>query len=123
MKGNMMTNTVGGATKCRVMCPDCQRQKMLFETEKKALNFLKFNADNLRYTTDHMRAYYCEACGGWHITSKEYSTKFEGRTDKLIEAYKKDKNNITSLDVSIFVDKTVEEIGKQNPYNNRLTFV
>ena len=29
--------------KFRVMCPDIGRQKMLFDTEEKAKNFIKFN--------------------------------------------------------------------------------
>ena len=33
--------------KNRVMCPDCGKSKMLFETEKKAENFIKWNGDKL----------------------------------------------------------------------------
>ena len=33
--------------KNRVFCYDCGRPKLLFETEKKALNFIKFNADEI----------------------------------------------------------------------------
>ena len=32
-------------SKNKVFCYDCGRNKMLFETEKKANTFLKFNAD------------------------------------------------------------------------------
>ena len=30
-------------TKCKVFCLDCGRSKMLFDTEKKAQTFIKFN--------------------------------------------------------------------------------
>ena len=42
---------------------------MLFEEEKKALNFLKFNSGDYDDKAP-VRAYYCNACMGWHITSK-----------------------------------------------------
>lgn len=45
---------------------------MLFQTEKKAMNFIKFNAEEFR-DINHIpvRAYYCQGCGGWHLTHKE----------------------------------------------------
>ncbi len=78
-------------TKCRVMCPDCGRQKMLFETEKEAATFLKFNGEEVNPDgTRKMRVYYCPACCGYHISSHEY--KGSGRaTDRLIERYHRDK--------------------------------
>lgn len=77
--------------KKRVMCPECWREKMLFETQEKALNFIRFNGDDIDTKGKKLRPYYCEACGGYHITSKTYSKKFEGRTEKLISAYERDK--------------------------------
>lgn len=39
---------------------------MVFETEKKAQNFMKFNNQNFDNTEIvPVRAYYCAACGGW----------------------------------------------------------
>ena len=73
-----------------VMCPDCGKPKMLFDTEKKAQNFLKFNGDAVNPRGDRtMRVYYCPACCGYHISSHEY-TGSNDKTDRLIEAYKKD---------------------------------
>ena len=72
----------------RIFCPDCRRQKILFETEKKALNFIKFNADDME-NGDKLRAYFCPACCGWHVSHKEHREEFDNRTDKLIEAYKR----------------------------------
>ena len=34
-------------TKNKVFCKDCGRTKMLFETEKKAENFIKFNKEEI----------------------------------------------------------------------------
>lgn len=46
---------------------------MLFESEKNALNFIKFNADEIREENGKApeRAYYCDVCIGWHVTSME----------------------------------------------------
>lgn len=75
--------------KNRVFCPDCNRHKMLFETEKEANTFLKFNMDEINPDgTRNMRVYYCPACCGYHITSHEYNGV--NRTEKLIEAYHKE---------------------------------
>lgn len=44
---------------------------MLFPTEKRADNFIRFNADEIMEETGKapVRSYYCELCGGWHVTS------------------------------------------------------
>lgn len=60
-------------TKNKVFCPRCKRQKMVFETAEKAHNFIKFNSNEMLEENGvaPVRAYYCEACGGWHVTSAE----------------------------------------------------
>ena len=74
--------------KNRVMCPDCGHPKMLFETEKKAENFLKFNMSAVNPDgTRTMRVYYCPACCGYHISSHEYHGD-NLNTDRLIKRYK-----------------------------------
>jgi len=88
-------------TKNRVMCPDCFRQKMLFETQKEADNFIKWNGDDIDTHGGELRSYYCKACGGWHITSKPFKYAYTNNTDKLIKAYERDK-------------KTEEELKKGN---------
>lgn len=72
--------------KNRIMCPDCGRQKMLFESETKANNFIKWNKDEIPYG-DKLRAYFCSACCGWHISHQKFHKDMEGHTNKLIEAY------------------------------------
>lgn len=80
--------------KCRVMCPDIGRQKMLFETEVKAKNFIKFNGEELTDDISKLRVYWCDACGGYHISSHELKKSDDGRrTKNLIKAYKKTERN------------------------------
>ncbi len=72
----------------RIMCPDCMRQKMLFETERKANNFIKWNADKIKHG-EHLRAYYCPACCGWHISHQQHRDEYDNKTENLIDAYNK----------------------------------
>ena len=67
-------------TRNRFFCPICYRPKMLFETKKKAENFIRFNAQEIIETTGyaHVRAYYCSGCGGWHVTSQAKQYKRAG---------------------------------------------
>lgn len=60
-------------TKNRRFCPDCGRVKMVFETEGSALKFIQFNGDEIMASNGHAptRAYYCDLCCGWHITSHQ----------------------------------------------------
>ncbi len=57
--------------KNRYYCNGCSRVKMLFKTEEKALNFIKYNSEEIFNETGvaPIRAYYCQYCGGWHVTS------------------------------------------------------
>ena len=80
--------------KNRVYCRECGKLKILFETEQKALNFLKYNAKDIinkkGYTPK--RVYYCECCGGYHVTHcirnyKPYTTQ------EIIDAYKTEQEN------------------------------
>ena len=116
--------------KNRVMCPDCGRQKMLFETKEKAMNFIKFNGDEIS-NGKKIRWYYCPACCGYHITSKPYSKKYEGRTDKLIDAYKKQKKAMDELERSQLkhkretniVNKAYKKYMMDNKYDNVNDFI
>lgn len=60
-------------TKNHRFCVDCMRPKMLFTSEKKALRCIEMNGDEIfdQSGSRPIRAYYCMACGGWHITSKK----------------------------------------------------
>ena len=83
--------------KNRIICPDCGKPKMVFESESKAKNFIKFNSDDIKFGSD-MRPYYCPACCGWHISHKQYRKSYEGRTDKLIELYRNEKKHTYPID-------------------------
>lgn len=78
-------------TRNRVMCPDCGRVKMLFVSEKKAQGFILWNGRELPFGGDRLRPYFCPACGGWHVSHLEYKADYEGRTDRLIDEFKKRK--------------------------------
>ena len=84
--------------KNRVMCPECNRHKMLFDTESKANNFIKFNGNDFEHQNE-LRVYFCPSCGGYHISSKEYKSSYSNSTDRLINAYKQDINNISIIDI------------------------
>ena len=79
--------------KNRIYCRECGRSKLVFETEKKSLNFIKFNADEILEETGRAptRAYYCQCCGGYHVTSQEAYNKPYTRTERIIEVYQKER--------------------------------
>lgn len=58
--------------KNRMFCLECKRAKMLFESKSKAINFIKFNSDEIKNKNGiaPTRVYYCNSCGGWHVTSR-----------------------------------------------------
>ena len=58
--------------KNRMFCLECKRAKMLFESKSKALNFIKFNSEEIKNENGiaPTRVYYCKSCGGWHVTSR-----------------------------------------------------
>ena len=98
--------------KNRIMCPDCGRAKMLFESEAKAKNFIKFNGDDIHHDGE-LRVYFCPACGGYHISSKEYKKNYDSNTDKLIAAYKQIKN-VPTVQELILINKCYEIIETLN---------
>lgn len=111
--------------KNRVMCPDCGKSKMLFETEKKAENFIKWNGDSLDETHNVLRAYYCPACCGWHISHKHYRESYDTHTDNMIQAYRERKKSLTRIDRivrdkefaarALLIDRQAQEIFNELP--------
>lgn len=59
-------------TRNRFFCREARRVKMLFPTECSAKNFMKFNSELIKEETGYspIRSYYCQLCGGWHVTHK-----------------------------------------------------
>lgn len=101
--------------KNRVICPDCGRPKMLFESEKKAELFIKFNGEEICNDVSKLRVYYCPACCGYHISSSLQKKKYTN-TEKLIEAYHKQietKNPIYDEPTDEKLIKYIQEISKK----------
>lgn len=92
--------------KNRIFCYEANRQKIVFETEKKALMFIKYNGSDIEQERGYkpIRAYYCQCCDGWHVTSHE-DRKVKGRsiTDKVVEAYYKDKENKKNKQIDVLL--------------------
>lgn len=65
--------------KNQIFCVACGRPKMLFETKAKADNFIKFNSSEMMEESGKapIRSYYCEICGGYHVTSNNSKTHSE----------------------------------------------
>ena len=79
-------------TKNKVFCIDCGRTKQLFESEKKANNFIKFNSEEILEQGEKtpVRSYYCLSCGGWHVTSKTTTYDAPTRSERIINKIKED---------------------------------
>lgn len=104
-------------TRNRVMCPDCRRMKMLFETESKARNFIKFNGNEIETNGAELRIYYCPACCGYHISSKEYTPVFDKHTDNMINAFHRTQGpNLDELNVTILIGKIIQSFPSKASY-------
>jgi hypothetical protein len=81
----------------KVFCQDCERAKILFETEKKADNFIKFNTEEIAEESGYgpQRSYYCLFCGGWHITSIKDKIGIS-RKEQVFEQYRQEKEKIVN---------------------------
>lgn len=77
-------------TKSRIFCREAQRSKMLFESEKKAENFMQYNSKEILNESGYapVRSYHCIACDGWHLTSRREDLNLPSKTELVLEAYK-----------------------------------
>jgi hypothetical protein len=106
-------------TKNRVYCPDCGRTKMLFEEEKKALNFIKFNADSMTEECNGKvptRAYFCMACAGWHLTSSETVMACKSPTERILECHERQKAAATRNKINDVITRTHVKLSKADEY-------
>lgn len=73
--------------KNKYYCNGSGKSKMLFETEKKAENFMKFNSDIIKLETGYspIRSYFCIYCNGWHVTSQAKLTFGTSRIERTLE--------------------------------------
>lgn len=86
----------GVKPKNRVYCPDCGRQKMRFNSEKEAENFIKWNRMNFEEKIPS-RIYWCEACCGYHITARpmgNVGVTINMKLPYLTEALENDRINV-----------------------------
>lgn len=86
----------GVKPKNRVYCPDCRRQKMKFDSEKEAQNFIKWNKENFDEKVP-TRIYWCDACCGFHITARPMGgvgVAINMKLPYLTEALEKDRNRV-----------------------------
>ena len=86
-------------TKNNFFCFDSNKTKMRFETEKKALNFIKFNSQEIEKETGKAptRCYFCIACNSYHVTSNKIDYKIKSKTEHILEQYNKDINKKTPI--------------------------
>lgn len=75
----------------RRFCIGCHRQKMVFESQSKADNFIKFNSENIAAFSSKVptRSYYCSFCTAWHVTSVESSEEGAERDKRDEEIWKR----------------------------------
>lgn len=64
-------------TKNTYYCPACGKTKMLFQSEKEAQTFLRYNQEEIEECNGKapVRAYYCDMCLGWHLSSQRRAYK------------------------------------------------
>lgn len=116
-------------TKNRVFCMGSQKAKILFDSREKALNFIKFNRDEMLGETGiaPKRAYFCKCCAGWHVSSHLQPVSKRGKVKKLISiAYDNMTNSrfgsakrflIYAKDQLAMVKETMQE----SPFDEKLT--
>ena len=63
-------------------CPDSKKEKLQFASETTALHYIQYNSDKIKNLNGYapIRAYYCKACGCWHVTSKKLKKFVENPT-------------------------------------------
>ena len=107
-------------TKNRVYCYGSQRSKMLFESKAKADNFIAYNSEGILEENGKapVRSYYCELCGGYHVTSNPSTVvgeRLNQRDQKMVEQisnYKKGAEDYKLMhkEVSESIDKAKRQI-------------
>lgn len=107
-------------TKNKVFCKDCGRHKMLFETERKAETFIRFNSEEIETGSGRSpnRSYYCMFCNGWHVTSKKEQLNFKSKTEIVMEKYHNYKG-IEELERETIKDNRPKDKPKDKPKENK----
>ena len=79
--------------KNRFWCIESKQFKQQFESEEKAKRFMEWNKEAFRKKYRPVRAYFCEACGCWHITHLAAPRRQTSFTEEVIERMKKEETN------------------------------
>ena len=96
-------------TRNKIFCYGCRKHKMLFETQAKADNFIRYNSEGILEENGKapVRSYYCEMCGGFHVTSNpssEVGERLNRRDHQLIRnltAYRENIEEVKALSASL----------------------
>lgn len=88
----------------KIFCYGCRKHKMFFETQAKADNFIRYNSENILEEKGKapVRSYYCEMCGGYHVTSnpsEEVGERLNQRDHLRIERLTNYKREIEEVKV------------------------
>lgn len=79
---------------------------MLFESEDKANNFIRFNSSEIMELNGKApnRSYYCRFCGGWHITSvrsEQKGLEIDQLDEERFEKLTNNKAKITNSELKL----------------------
>lgn len=112
-------------TKNKVFCRNCERVKMLFETQKKADNFIKFNREEIESKSGYSpeRSYYCMFCDGWHLTSikeKIGASNNEIRFDNYIKEKTVKKDSPAKEQSNKIMTNLEDKIKEMNAYEKEV---
>ena len=79
-----------------MFCRECHRTKILFDSESKANNFIRFNADEIEECNGYApkRSYYCIVCGGWHVTHKIANPQKVSVSEQRMSAYQESRQRL-----------------------------
>ena len=102
-------------TNNRMFCIGCGRAKMLFESQSKADNFIKFNKDEIASSSvkTPSRSYYCTFCCGWHVTSiedEEFAASRDKQDEDTWEFIESLRKKGATGNKKVKSEKTLEEI-------------
>ena len=101
-------------SKSLVFCYGCNRRKMLFATQEKADNFIKFNKEEILDEKGRapVRSYYCRLCNGFHVTSNPSLTEGEIK-DKSDEKLLQDVIKCIEIEKACKIKKKAEHVSKK----------
>lgn len=100
---------------------------MLFETQKKADTFIKFNSEEIKEENGFCptRSYFCIACNGWHVTSHAENVNLLSKSEIAMDKYRlfiEAKERMKILD-KIKRKERRKRLAKENDFNLDITTI